>query len=92
MSDKEQLIYELDRAPDFLVREVLDFFLFIKTRTNEQNRQESSQNPNSKEAEIPSFLSFIDQINAETDVNTNIPKDLSKNLDHYLYGTPKEQV
>jgi len=49
------LIYELDRAPDFLVREVLDFFLFIKTRANEQHRQESSHNPNPKEAEIPLF-------------------------------------
>ena len=28
MSDKEQLIRELDQAPDFLVREVLNFFLF----------------------------------------------------------------
>ncbi|MCY7334591.1 MAG: hypothetical protein LH649_18460 [Pseudanabaena sp. CAN_BIN31] len=92
MSDKEQLIYELDRAPDFLVREALDFFLFIKTRTNEQHRQKSSQNSDPKEAEIPSFLSFIDQINAETEANTNIPKDLAKNLDHYLYGIPKEEA
>ena len=31
MSDKDQLIRELDQAPDFLVREVLNFLLFIKT-------------------------------------------------------------
>jgi len=37
-------------------------------------------------------LSFIDQINTETEANTNIPKDLAKNLDHYLYDTPKEEV
>jgi len=55
MSDKEQLIYELDRAPDFLVREVLDFFLFIKTRTNEQHRQESSQNPDPKKLRFRLF-------------------------------------
>jgi hypothetical protein len=90
MSDKEQLINELDQAPDFLVREVLNFLLFIKTRTNEISKQESIQK--AKESNIPDFLSFIDQVNSETPTETNIPKDLAKNLDHYLYGTPKEQA
>lgn len=40
MSDKDQLIRELDQAPDFLVREVLNFLLFIKTRTNQIPNQE----------------------------------------------------
>jgi hypothetical protein len=90
MSDKEQLINELDQAPDFLVREVLNFLLFIKTRTNEILKQESIQK--TKESNIPDFLSFIDQVNFEIPTETNIPKDLAKNLDHYLYGTPKEQA
>jgi hypothetical protein len=90
MSDKEQLIHELDQAPDFLVREVLNFLLFIKTRTNEIPKQESIQK--TKESNIPDFLSFIDQVNSEIPTETNIPKDLAKNLDHYLYGSPKEQV
>jgi hypothetical protein len=90
MSDKEQLINELDQAPDFLVREVLNFLLFIKTRTNEIPKQESIQK--TKESNIPDFLSFIDQVNAETPVETEIPKDFAQNLDHYLYGTPKEQA
>ena len=90
MSDKEQLINELDQAPDFLVREVLNFLLFIKTRTNESPKQESIQK--TKESNIPDFLSFIDQVNPGTPTATNIPKDLAKNLDHYLYGTPKEQT
>ncbi|MCX5964276.1 MAG: hypothetical protein NT070_14370 [Cyanobacteria bacterium] len=90
MSDKEQLINELDQAPDFLIREVLNFFLFIKTRTNEISKQEPIQK--AKESNIPDFLSFIDQVNSEIPAETNIPKDLAKNLDHYLYGTPKEQA
>ena len=90
MSDKEQLINELDQAPDFLIREVLNFFLFIKTRTNEISKQEPIQK--AKESNIPDFLSFIDQVNSEIPAETNIPKDLAKNLDHYLYGTPKEQT
>jgi hypothetical protein len=90
MSDKEQLIHELDQAPDFLVSEVLNFLLFLKARTNENHIQESIQK--AKESNVPDFLSFIDQINSETPTETNIPKDFSKNLDHYLYGTPKEQA
>ncbi|MEA5480172.1 hypothetical protein VB774_21285 [Pseudanabaena galeata UHCC 0370] len=90
MSDKEQLINELDQAPDFLVREVLNFLLFIKTRTNEISKQEPIQK--AKESNIPDFLSFIDQVNSEIPTETNIPKDLAKNLDHYLYGSPKEQA
>ncbi len=80
MSDKEQLIHELDQAPDFLIREVLNFFLFIKARTNEIPTQESIQK--AKESNISDFLSFIDQVNSETPTETNIPKDLAKNLDH----------
>ena len=33
MNDKEQLIKEIEQAPDFLVKEVLNFLLFTKSRT-----------------------------------------------------------
>ncbi len=33
MNEKEQVIKEIEQAPDFLVKEVLDFLLFIKSRT-----------------------------------------------------------
>ncbi len=33
MNEKEQLIKEIEQAPDFLVKEVLDFLLFTKNRT-----------------------------------------------------------
>jgi hypothetical protein len=33
MNEKEQLIKEIEQAPDFLVKEVLDFLLFTKSRT-----------------------------------------------------------
>jgi hypothetical protein len=35
MNEKEQLIKEIEQAPDFLVKEVLDFLLFIKSRTKD---------------------------------------------------------
>jgi hypothetical protein len=88
MSEKEQLIKELEQAPDFLVRQVLNFLLFIKTYGNENSNQEPSQNI--EESKIPDYLNFIDQINSETQNEKNIPTDFAKNLDHYLYNTPKE--
>lgn len=40
-----------------------------------------------------SFLSFIDQINEEIpeEDDFKLPRDFAKNLDHHLYGTPREE-
>ena len=92
MPDREQLIHELNQTPDVLVREILNFLLFIRSRANQTYVQESSQNLEIEEAKIPVFLSFIDQVNSETLVedNAQLPKDFAKNLDHYLYGSAKK--
>lgn len=89
MSERELLIREISQTPDTLVREVLNFLLFIKARTNQDN----FQNPNSDNSDIPSFLNFIDRVNSEipAEENAQLPRDLSKNLDSYLYGSPKEE-
>ena len=92
MSDREQLIHELNQTPDVLVREILNFLLFIRSRANQTYVQESSQKLEIEESKTPAFLSFIDQVNSETLVedNAQLPKDFAKNLDHYLYGSAKE--
>jgi hypothetical protein len=84
MSAREQLINEISQTPDILIKEVLDFLLFIKYRSN----QEIVKKDNSHNSDLPSLLNFIDQINSETPTGDNLqlPRDLSKNLDHYLYG------
>jgi hypothetical protein len=89
MSERELLIREIAQTPDTLVREVLNFLLFIKARKNQDN----FQNPNSDNSDIPSFLNFIDRVNSEipAEENAQLPRDLSKNLDSYLYGSPKEE-
>ncbi|MBD2279883.1 MULTISPECIES: hypothetical protein [Aphanizomenon] len=90
MSTREQLINEISQTPDILIREVLDFLLFIKSRSN----QESVEKHDSPNSDYPSLLNFVDQINSETPTadNLQLPRDLSKNLDHYLYGSPKEEL
>ncbi len=88
MSAREQLIREISQSPDYLVKEVLNFLLFIKAKNQQADWAES----NSETQEIPSFLNFIDEMNDDMTAKDNIqlPTDLSKNIDHYLYGSPKE--
>ena len=90
MSEREQLIQEIEQIPDFLVREVLNFLLFIKTKL--ASKPEKIENISSENIQIPSFLKFIDQINAEihNEPTLDLPRDFAKKLDHYLYGSPKE--
>jgi hypothetical protein len=90
MLEREQLIREIGQSPDSVVKEVLNFLLFIKTK-NKADDLDTSIVPN---PESPYFLNFIDEMNSETtaaDDNTPLPRDLSKNIDHYLYGSPKEE-
>lgn len=90
MLEREQLIREIAQTPDSVVKEVLNFLRFIKSNNKADYLDDSIvSNP-----ESPSFLNFIDEMNSEmaaTGENTPLPRDLSKNLDHYLYGSPKEE-
>jgi len=91
-SAKEQLIQELDQTPDFVVQEVLDFLLFIKVRLKhkikEKQPDSSQQSPS-----LPPFLGFVEEISAQvpTEEWAKLPSNLSKNIDHYLYGSPKDE-
>ncbi|MBW4570300.1 MAG: hypothetical protein KME31_20410 [Tolypothrix carrinoi HA7290-LM1] len=92
MTAKEQLIREIDRAPEFLVEEVLNFLLFIKIRlkqrVDDSQIVESTQNVSSQ-----SFLDLIDEISLQIPQEewAKLPSDMSKNLDYYLYGSPKSE-
>jgi len=89
---KEQLIQELDQTPDFVVQEVLDFLLFVKVRLKQKIKE--GQTDNSLQSPgLPPFLQFVEEISAQVPRAEweKLPKDLSKNLDHYLYGAPKDE-
>lgn len=92
---KEQLIQELDQTPDFVVQEVLDFLLFIKLRL--KYKIEENQTTDSVDLQqpprLPPFLQYVEAISAQVPREEweKLPKDLSKNIDHYLYGVPKDQ-
>lgn len=88
---REQLIQELNQTPDFVVQEVLDFLLFIKVRLKQKTREQATDPQQS--ASLPPFLQFVEEISAQVPREEweKLPKDLSKNVDHYLYGAPKNE-
>ncbi|MBW4694086.1 MAG: hypothetical protein KME27_20265 [Lyngbya sp. HA4199-MV5] len=89
---KEQLIQELDQTPDFVVQEALDFLLFIKIRLKHKIKEEQT-NSSPQTPSLPSFLQFVEEISAQVPREewAKLPSDLSKNVDHYLYGSPKDE-
>lgn len=87
MTNREQLIQELEQAPDALLEELLDFYLFIKQRRE-------SITPNTADItqpDIQTFLAEVQAIQAEvpTEEWDKLPHDGAINHDHYLYGAPK---
>lgn len=89
---KEQLIQELDHTPDFVVQEVLDFLLFVKLRLKQKIRKEQPIRLE-ESLSLPPFLQFVEEISNQVPREEweKLPKDLSKNIDHYLYGSPKDE-
>ena len=65
MSDREQLLYELEKTPDILIKEILNFLLFVRTKTSLKTEQKYNKNSSIEEINLPSFLNFIDQINSD---------------------------
>lgn len=92
INTREQLIQELDQTPDFVVQEFLDFLLFIKIRLKHKIREEQTTNLQLSPS-LPSFLQFAEEISTQVPVEEweKLPKDLSKTLNHYLYGSPKDE-
>lgn len=89
MTIREQLVREIEQAPDVLIEELLDFYLFIKQRRNETS-PEATSNPQSG---LPAFLAEVQAIQAEVPAEEweKLPHDGAINHDHYLYGSPKAE-
>ena len=68
MTAREQLIQEIDQAPDFLVEELLDFLLFAKTRR--------SQQPLSQQKELRPFALCAGEFIVPSDFNDQLPEDI----------------
>ncbi|MDB9529495.1 hypothetical protein PN498_26125 [Oscillatoria sp. CS-180] len=86
MTAREQLLREIEQAPDSLVNTVLDFYLFVKERQQLQG-----------EAVLAASSGIVGLLKDIKDIQTQVPQeewdklphDGAVNHDHYLYGVPK---
>ena len=90
MTNRELLVREVEQAPDALVEELLNFYLFIKQRKNNVATQSFS----TPQPGVLNFLAEVQAIQAEVPVEEweTLPHDGSINHDHYLYSAPKVEL
>ena len=89
MSAKEHLLNEIERAPDAMVEEILDFCLLLKQR---QQAKESASSVSQSNG-LLDLLKRVEEIQAQVPPEEwdKLPHDGSINHDHYLYGSPKAE-
>ncbi|MGB0560920.1 MAG: hypothetical protein ACPGVO_03850 [Spirulinaceae cyanobacterium] len=77
MTPREQLIHEIEAAPEPLIGELLDFLRLMKIRNQSQSEQP--------------LWTFVEELVADIppSVLNTLPTDGAVEHDHYLYGTPK---
>jgi hypothetical protein len=92
MTTKQQLIQEIEQTPDYLLTEVLSFLRITKisSNLNKLTSQDNLKNTNidPESLEIWEIAEKISQQIPDEEWQ-KLPTDLSKNLDHYLYGSDK---
>lgn len=90
---KEQLLNEIEQAPDAMIEEVLDFLLFIKSKQNGSEADHHKKTDASQtEVKVGQSLwdlaeKFIQDLPEEE--IAKLPTDGAEQHDHYIYGTPK---
>jgi hypothetical protein len=84
MTTKEQLLRELETAPQPVIEEVFDFLLLAKIKHHRQQSYDQSEN-------TQSLGEFAEELVADIpeEVLNELPTDSAEQHDHYIYGTPK---
>ncbi|NJL52562.1 MAG: hypothetical protein HC930_10700 [Hydrococcus sp. SU_1_0] len=65
MKEKEQLLKEIEQAPDYLIEEVLNFLLLTKNNSKKQTNQASLEKQLQAMAEDPEIQTEITNIERE---------------------------
>ncbi len=100
MTAKEQLLREIEQAPEELIEAILNLLRSIKAQPSWKASNKAS-NQDSIQASAPSLQtgnSLLDLFNEFDQFAQGIPPEELVNLhtdsaeqhDHYLYGTPKK--
>jgi hypothetical protein len=88
MTVREQLLQEIQHSPELLIKEVLDFLLFAKSR-NYPFVEPKVVDKQTTHQPIWEFAQELMQ-NAPPEELAKLPADSARNHDHYLYGAPKQ--
>ncbi len=90
IQDKKQLIEELENSPYWIVKNILRYLSWLKFRFK-YRYEEKEKTIASEQGNLVLFLDAVDQISSEVPSEEweKLPSDFSKNLDHYLYNSPK---
>ena len=88
MNPKEQLLQEIQQSPELLIKEVLDFLLFAKSRNYPLVEPKLLDKPTNQQP-IWEFAQELMQ-DAPPEELTKLPTDSARNHDHYLYDAPKQ--
>ncbi|XGV88759.1 MAG: hypothetical protein ACAF42_07230 [Limnothrix sp. BL-A-16] len=90
MTDKEQLLLVIDQLPDAIIKQLLDFALFLKNRfLNITGRSLTTSDATADESNVLLKLAEMATQDIPEEAWKDLPPDFSINLDHYLYGAPK---
>ena len=90
MTDKEQLLLVIDQLPDSIVRQILEFALFLRDRfLNITGRSPAASDVPAEEPNVLLKLAEMATRDVPEEAWKDLPPDFSINLDHYLYGAPK---
>jgi hypothetical protein len=90
MTDKEQLLLVIDQLPDAIIKQLLDFALFLKNRfLNITGRSLTTSDATADEPNVLLKLAEMATQDIPEEAWKDLPPDFSINLDHYLYGAPK---
>lgn len=65
MKEKEQLLKEIEQAPDYLIKEVLNFLLLTKNKNKQQDNKASLEHQLQAMAEDPEIQTEIANIERE---------------------------
>jgi hypothetical protein len=89
MNAKIQLIEAIEQAPEALIEELLDFLLFAQTRRQQPSKEKTVPQPTPAHKPIwEQFEDFTREL--PPDAIAQLPTDGAAQLDHYLYGKPKQ--
>ena len=77
MTPKEKLIEEINKCPDFLVEEVLDFLLFAKARRNQPA-------PLEEQKELRPFGLAAGEFTVPPDFNDPLPEEILQDFEGSL--------